>query len=542
VLRIPCTYDPNRIAAQSAFRRSKARIRGYGGAMGGGKTRALCEEAFDWMLEYPGILLPVIRQVHTSMTNTTRKTFMEQTLPPELRGRSDLIRVKQSQGEDLVEFRWNGSQVHFIGLDNPGKVFSAEFGGAMFDESHEIAERDVLTINSRLRQRCDACVKAGIADCEHMPHRLVLTFNPSSPNHWLNQWFRLAAEPTEWGFRRDRITPTDAEEGASIGDMEFFLALVTANPFVPPEYAERNLGGMSARMRRRFLLGMWEHIDGSGYFDADALGLYHERAVEELVIRHAEPVGDLTGVDVAKPVSLIERSNGRMHVFKTPVRNHIDDQDNEVKAHRYVVACDASSGASADYSAVQVIDVDEMEQVAEWQGKVDTDVLAEIAFLTAVVYNGALLAVEITGGWGLNTMRRAQQLIARWKGNPKSQPRIYMRRGVSRLSEQHTDLIGFDTQTGTRALALGALEELVREDLIRIHGRRTLAEMSAFAWRERAGGVMDYRRPEARSGEHDDLVMALAIGTYIATRQPAQTRRMPRRPDGDRPVFSAAGY
>jgi hypothetical protein len=316
--------------------------------MGGGKTRALCEEAFDWALEFPGILLPVIRQVHTSMTNTTRRTLMDQVLPGELRGRQDLVRVKQSQGEDFVEFRWNGSQIHFIGLDNPGKVFSAEFGGAMFDEAHEIAERDVLTINSRLRQRCVDCVRAGRADCPHMPHRMVLTFNPSSPNHWLNHWFRLAAEPTEWGFRRDRITPTDAEEGSSIGDMEFFLALVTANPFVPPEYAERNLGGMSAKMRRRFLLGMWEHIDGSGYFDPDALGLLHERASDALVLRRAEPVGDLTGEDKSDPVMLVERPRARMHVFRTPVRDHVAANGDEVKAHRYVVAADASSGASAD--------------------------------------------------------------------------------------------------------------------------------------------------------------------------------------------------
>jgi hypothetical protein len=501
----------------------------------------LCEEAFDYALDFPGILLPVFRQVHTSITNTTRKTFVEHVLPAELRGRSDLVRMKQSQGEDFIEFRWNGSQVHFVGLDNPGKVFSAEFGAAFFDEAHEIAERDVLTINSRLRQRCADCVRLGRGDCPHMPHNLVLTFNPSSPNHWLNAWFRLAAEPTEWGFKREFLRPAEAEEGTSIGSMEFFLALVTANPFVPPEYAERNLGGMSARMRRRFLLGMWEHIDGSGYFDADALGLLHERATEELVVRRAEAVGDLTGVDKSKPVQLTERSNGRLFVFKPPVRTHIDEDENEVKAHRYVVAADASSGASADYSAVQVIDVDVMEQVAEWQGKVDTDQLAEVAFLIAVVYNGALLAVEITGGWGLNTMRRVQQLISRWKGNPTSQPRIYTRRGVERISERFTDLIGFDTQTGTRALALGALEELVREDEILIHGQRTLAEMSAFAWRERAGGVMDYRRPEARSGEHDDLVMALAIGTYIATRQPAQSRRMPRRSDVQ-PVFGAAGY
>src|SRR5262245_37055356 len=109
------------------------------------------------MLEYPGITLVIVRQVHTSITNTTRKTFVEQTLPTELRNRQDMVRIKQSQGEDFIEFRWNGSQVHFIGLDNPGKVFSAEFGAALFDEAHEIAERDVLTINSRLRQRCEKC-------------------------------------------------------------------------------------------------------------------------------------------------------------------------------------------------------------------------------------------------------------------------------------------------------------------------------------------------------------------------------------------------
>ena len=34
--------------------------------------------------------------------NTTRKTFMEQVLPSELRARNDLVRIKQSQGEDFV--------------------------------------------------------------------------------------------------------------------------------------------------------------------------------------------------------------------------------------------------------------------------------------------------------------------------------------------------------------------------------------------------------------------------------------------------------
>jgi hypothetical protein len=285
---------------------------------------------------------------------------------------------------------------------------------------------------------------------------------------------------------------------------------------------------------------MWEHIDGSGYFDPDALGLLHEHASEELVVRRGDVEGDVSGRDRGRPATIVERSRGRLQVFRSPVRDRVDKRGDEVKAHRYVIGVDSSSGASADYSAIQVIDVDAMEQAAEWQGKVDTDQLAEVAFLIAVVYNGALLAVETTGGWGLNTARRCLQLIAGWKGNPSSQPRTYTRRGLAKLSERFTDMIGFDTQQASRAMALGALEEHVREGSLQVHGLRTLAEMSAFAWRERAGGIMDYRRPEARSGEHDDLVMALAIAVYIASRQPAQSRKLPPRRE-ERVVWSAAG-
>lgn len=535
-LRLVCGYDPNRIPAQAAFRRSKALIRGYGGAMGGGKTRALCEEAFDYALERPGILLPIVRQVHTSIINTTRKTFLDQVLPPELRSRKDLVRIKQSQGEDFVEFLWNGSQIHFMGLDNPGKVFSAEFGAVFFDEAHQIMERDVLTMNSRVRQRCQVCNEAGIADCRHMPHTLVFAFNPASPNHWLNKWFRLAAEPTEWGFKRDTVVPTDAEE--SVGDMEFFLALPTDNPFLPPNYAGRNLAGMSKMEKRRYLLGMWEHIDGAGFFDADALTLYHEHAQTVTPILKGEPAGDPAGKG-DKP-ALVARSNGRLEVYRTPVRTHVNKAGDEVKAHRYVVTADASSGASADWSAIQVIDVDELEQVAEWQGKVDPDQLAELAFLIACVYNGALLAVEVTGGWGLATMRRVIHLIGRWQGPPESKPRIYTRRTIGRLSDRFTDLIGWDTQTGTRALMLGTLEECVREGALQIHGQRTLAEMSAFSFPENRQGLINYAKPQARAGDHDDLVMALAIGVYIATKQPKQARQLPRREETV--AFSAAGY
>jgi hypothetical protein len=538
-LRILSGYDTDRIPAQGAFRRSPARVRGFGGAMGGGKSFALCQEAWDYALDYPGILLPVFRSTHVSITNTTRKTFYEQVLPAELRGRKDLIRVKQSGGEDFCELLWNGSQIHFVGLDDPGRWFSAEIGAAFFDEAHQIAEKDVLTLNSRLRQRCIPCVKAGIADCKHMPHTLALTFNPSYPGHWLQVWFVLGSERTEFGFHKKALIATDAD--FPIGDAEFFIARAADNPFLPPGYIDQALGGLSTMQRRRYLDGLWEHVDGSGFFDQDALAALTTAALETQPLLVGEPQGDVTG-QPNKP-SLVERRTGRLECWKAPVRWHVDSNGDEVKAHRYVVAIDASSGASADYSAIQVISVEDLEQVAEWQGKVDPDKLAEAAFLIGAVYNGALLVPEITGGFGFSVAKRLQALMGKWEGPVDSKPRIYTRPVRDRLSQRWTDLIGWDTQTKSRAEMLDSLEESIRDGSLEVHGQRTLAELAAFAFGSPSQTTGEYRSPRARQGAHDDLVVALAIGVTVALRLPRQLRRgtYTSRPQ-ERPEFSATGF
>ena len=542
-LRLPNQYRP--LPQQQAFRASNARFLGYGGAMGGGKTRALCEQVFDWMIEYPGISVAVVRQKHTAIVETTRKTFIDQVLPVDLRNRKDLVRIKKSQGEDLVEFLWNGSQVQFVGLDDPGRFFSAEFGAACFDEAHEIRMRDVLTVNTRLRQRCVKCQKEAASyadptempDCDHYPHRIILTFNPSFPGHWLQQIFILGAERTEWGWRKQDLIVEGASE--SLGDAEFIVSRATDNPYLPDRYVKQNLGGMTEMERRRYLDGLWEHVSGSGFFDQDALRLLTELAMELQPVLVGEPVGDLTGDDDQNKARLEHKRSGRLEVWKPPVRWHTDADGNEVKPHRYVVAIDSSSGTSSDYSGIQVVSVEDFEQVAEWQGKVDPDKLAEYAFLIGCVYNGALIAPEITGGWGFALAKRLQALIGKYRGPASSKPRIYTRPIRDRLSQRWTDMVGWDTQMKSRAEMLMILEEAVRDGSLQVHGQRTLAELAAFAFGE-PGPNGDYRSPRAREGAHDDLVIPLAIAVTIAFRLPRQLREAPVRPYV--PEFAATGF
>lgn len=538
-LRIPNKFTP--LPAQNAFRRSTATVRGFGGAMGGGKSRTICEEAFDLALDCPGILIPIFRQVHVHITGTTRKTFFEQVLPAELRGRRDLVQIRQSGGQDFVKLLWNGSEIHFAGLDSDAKVFSAEYGAAFFDEAHEIGEADVLTVNTRLRQRCPDCILDSVVDCEHYPHTMALAFNPSFPGHWLHSWFLVGGSMTEWGRYKTDLVATEATD--PIGSAEFFKSLAADNPFLPSKYVGRNLAGLSERMRRRLLDGFWEHGAGS-FFDGDALADTQEKAAEGKPVLIGEPAGDLTGSDKKNPPTLRAVRHGRLEVYKAPVRDTTTPGGEEIKAHRYVVAVDASSGVSSDYSAVQVIDVEELEQVAEWQGKVDPDKLAETAFLLACVYNGATLAPEITGGWGFAVVKRCQAMMGAWKGPTNWRPQLYTRPVVDRISQKWTDLLGWDTNTKSRAQMLDVLEQSLRDGGLTIHGQRTLAEMFAFATPQLQTGA--WGKPQAQKGAHDDLVIALAIGVAVAVKLPRKQSAPPRNLwatdfSGD-PGLSVTGY
>jgi len=201
---------------------------------------------------------------------------------------------------------------------------------------------------------------------------------------------------------------------------------------------------------------------------------------------------------------------------------------------------DTSSGGSNDYSAIQVISIEDFAQVAEWQGKIDPDLLAVEAFRLACVYNGALLAVEITGGWGFGVIKRLEDLLRQYGGSPASKPKLYTRRILDRLSKQWTDKLGWDTNTKTRFHMLDQLERVIRERELVLRGGRTLAEMAAFVYPEKKMQDADYKTPRAQPGANDDLVIALAIAVTVCHEFPRHVKKL--KNVGHTPQFSVTGY
>ena len=475
--------------------------------MGGGKSRTLCEDKFNEMLDYPGIVVLLARQAHTSIVETTKKTMLGQVIPPEL-----ITRTRASGGEDFVEI-FNGSKVHFVGLDNPLRWYSSEIGSIGFDESQEIEEEAAVRLITRLRQ-------------PGMPHRASFTFNPSSPGHWLQQWFLQGGQQTATGFYKPELFASEATK--PIGDAEFFFAKATDNIHLPEGYVDQTLAGLPERLRRRYLEGLWEFIEGNSFFDHDALAYYEKLAHSSTPIvtgrTAGDPVGDAlhrTRKRPGKPEDPIrlQRGDGPLSVWALPERG-----DRDKPAKRYVMAIDTSSGGSYDYSAIQIICIETFEQVAELQVKMaPTDVAIE-AYRLGRFYNNALAVPEITGGWGFTIEQELKRL---------HYPNLYTRRILDRLSKKWTDKTGWDTTARTRAHMLDTLERVLRERELGLFSLRAVNELATFVYGKN-------NKPEAQQGCNDDLVVALAIAVTVALDMPKQLRK-PAQPIYE-PQFSATGY
>jgi hypothetical protein len=171
-----------------------------------------------------------------------------------------------------------------------------------------------------------------------------------------------------------------------------------------------------------------------------------------------------------------------------------------VIGHKYIMGIDVSRGDSEDYSTFQIIDFDEREQVAEYVGKIPPDIMADIAFKWANMYS-CFVVIDITGGMGVSTARKMQELGYRdlyvdgvdyqnkWKYDPKQNEKI--------------PGINFNSK---RVQIIAAFEEAVRHNFI-IHSNRLLNEMNTFVY---VGG-----RPDHQKGQHDDLLMSVAMAIYV---------------------------
>jgi len=173
---------------------------------------------------------------------------------------------------------------------------------------------------------------------------------------------------------------------------------------------------------------------------------------------------------------------------------------------KYLLGVDVARGDGTDFSTIQVIDAENLEQVAEFKDKISPDILAVIVNQVGREYNYAYAVVECNS-FGLATALDLNRKLAyKRMFFSKSVTEIYVRPYDFKVDE-NAIIPGFQTTKKTRPLVINNLRTHLREGGLKIYSERLLAEFRNF--------IQNKDRPEAEKGFNDDLIFAIAIGLFI---------------------------
>jgi hypothetical protein len=198
-------------------------------------------------------------------------------------------------------------------------------------------------------------------------------------------------------------------------------------------------------------------------------------------------------------------------VFEHPVSG----DEGGVKRGQYVAMLDPAEGeetASGEnaYHAITVIDHRTRMLVAEFQSRIDPDLVGVQLYLAALYWNNALIAVEKTGGYGLSILRQVNR--------DYRYPRVYRQKVLDKAKDggPFEDRLGWDTNRATKALIEDGLKELIRKQP-EVFRSWLLAHQLTTYVKDSKGKT----GPEANA--FSDLLMSFGIGEQIAQEWPVPT-------------------
>lgn len=260
---------------QAAFHVAPEMFKLYGGAMGGGKTWALCAEAVALSCDYAGNRGYICRNTNVDFSRTTY-TVLDKMLKD-----AGLI-AEHHKSSPSYYVLTNGSWIYYGGLDDSPdseeRLRSFDLGWFAIDEASETQERYFLTLASRLRLKVDGIRYFGL-----------LATNPDPG--WIKARFI------------DRKLP----------DHIFVPALPADNPHLPPDYVARLKSIFPEDWQKRFVEGDWGAFEGTNC-------VFPYSAINIACGRTLEPTGHRKhGVDVARfgdDEGVIAEADGPVGTFR----------------------------------------------------------------------------------------------------------------------------------------------------------------------------------------------------------------------------------
>lgn len=178
------------------------------------------------------------------------------------------------------------------------------------------------------------------------------------------------------------------------------------------------------------------------------------------------------------------RKSGQIRIYEKPIAGQ-----------EYVFSLDCSEGVGGDPSGGLMYHRQSGRHVATLDGQFQPYDAAEVGAALCKEYNGALFVVERNN--------HGHAVLVALKDPRINYPRVY---------RHEDDKRGWPTNVVTRPVMLDALEDAHRNGLWTSPDVHLLGQMRKFI-------INDQGKPEAAAGEHDDMVIAAAIGWMVRQRK-----------------------
>ena len=244
-MNVELSYSPT--PKQKLFHASTSDEVLYGGAAGGGKSYAICWDAFMRCMRWPRTHAYLFRRSFPELEQTLVRTML--SIVPGALG-------KYTASTHEMRFI-NGSVAHFCHLSDEGegllKYQGAEIHWLYFDELTHFTKAMYDYLRTRLR----AEKKLGIVPC------VRCASNPGGPGHsWVKMRF---VDSTDVGKKVMELPVKSEVLGTTnIRRIEYIPATVLDNPFITQDYVVE-LEQKPRALREALLMGRWDAFDGQAF-------------------------------------------------------------------------------------------------------------------------------------------------------------------------------------------------------------------------------------------------------------------------------------
>jgi hypothetical protein len=149
------------------------------------------------------------------------------------------------------------------------------------------------------------------------------------------------------------------------------------------------------------------------------------------------------------------------------------------------------------------------EQVAEWRGRIDHDLVAKRALLAGLFLNRAIVSIELTGGYGGVIMDRLQRRYY--------YTNLFTQKVLSDKKQREVSRLGWDTNRSTKPRMEGTAQALLREGSHGIKSTTLAGELMTY--------IKDPKNPvkhEPMAGSFSDLLLAWMQAQEIRRIKPSR--------------------